>query len=164
MTRPRTAAEAGRYLRWWMAVTAVLAVVVWTAVLVAYVKDRELISGPTRPVIGQVVKEENGFLGIRNLLTVEYQVDGQSQRKTIPVKGRGIGGLRLSPYFYQAGAAVDLLVSRDDPGAVRTDDRWTPATYVWAAVGGTLLFTLALLVAVAAVTVRQHRRREADGG
>ena len=146
-----------------MAVTAVLAVVAWTAVLVAYVKDRELISGPTRPAIGQVVKENKGFLGIRNLLTVEYQVDGQSQRRTIPVKGDGIGGTRISPYFYQPGAAVDLLVSRDDPGAVRTDDRWTPAAYVWGAVGGTLLCTLALLVPVAAVTVRQHRRREAEG-
>lgn len=164
MGRPMTPAGASRYFRWSIGVMAVLAVAASAGALVTYLRDRELISGPTRAVNGQVVEEEKGFLGIRNLLTVEYEAGGQTQRKTIPVKGDGIRGPRVSPYFYKPGASVELLVSRDSADAVRTEDRWTPAVQIWAAAGGGLLFLITLMVPVAIVTTRQHRRSGPAGG
>jgi hypothetical protein len=35
---------------------------------------------------------------------------------------------------------------------------------IWATIGGGSLFLMALLIPVAMVTVRQYRRREAEGG
>lgn len=160
-----TPAGASNYLRWLIGVVAALAVAAWAGALVTYLQDRELIHGPTRALNGRVVGEEKGFLGIRNLLTVEYEAGGQTQRETIPVKGDGIGrGPRVSPYFYEPGASVELLVSRDRADAVRTDDRWTPAVQIWAAVGGGLLGLIALLVPVAIVTRRERRRIGPAGG
>jgi len=101
-----TPAGARRYFRWLFGVVAALAVAAWAGALVTYLQDRELISGPTRAVSGRVVEEEKGFLGIRNVLTVEYEAGGRTQRETIPVKGDGIGrGPRVSPYFYKPGAS-----------------------------------------------------------
>ena len=162
MARPKTTAELRRYFRRWFIVVFVATVLAWGGALVTYVKDRQLIGGATSPVVGQVVKEEKGFLGIRNILTVDYELAGRTYRRSIPTKGDGIGGPRVSPYFYKPGARVDLLVSRSQAGAVRTDLRWTPAAMMWATVGGFGICLLALLAFLRWLILRQ-RRKEDEG-
>ena len=115
---------------------------------VCYLNDRPLLDGPTRRVTGTVVSERKGFLGIRNLLTASYEVDGRTYEATIPVKGDGFRGPRIDPYFYGRGLDVLLLVRPGHPTEVRTASRWTPASYNWAAIAATLTATTLLLLVI----------------
>jgi hypothetical protein len=115
--------------------------------LVSYLQVRPLVHGPLIAVVGTVVDEDAGFLGVRNFVAVDYEVGGRTYSAEIPVKGNGFRGPRLDPYYYRAGVSVDLLAVASDPTVVRTKDRWVPAFYNWAAVAATA-GSFALLVAI----------------
>lgn len=150
--------------RWyaaWLLGVASLLLVSGVGTAVTYVQARPLLTGPTQPVQGTVIRERAGFLGVRNLVEVEYEAGGALRRAEIPVKGNGLapGGGRLDPYFYAPGQAVALLVDRSDPAAVRTATRWTPAVHNWLAVLGFASFLLVLLLVVRRVTLRANGGR-----
>lgn len=121
---------------------AVLAAVSGLGTLVTYVQAWDLLNGDTRPVVGTVVDERKGFLGIRNLVTVEYELGSERYQAEIPVKGDGFRGPRIRAYFYERGDRVELLVAEGDESKVRTKDRWIPAVYNWAVV---LVFSLVIV-------------------
>jgi hypothetical protein len=78
---------------------AMLAAVSGLGTLVTYVQAWDLLNGDTRSVVGTVVDERKGFLGIRNLVTVEYELGSEWYQAEIPVKGDGFRGRRISAYF-----------------------------------------------------------------
>ncbi len=152
-------ARARRWFRRWVLGFVILAVVASIGTAVTYVQARPLLTGPTHHLTGTVLEERKGFLGIRNIVTVAYEVDGTRRQAEIPVKGDGFGGFRVGPYFYKAGAAVELLVDRDNADCVRTKDRWVPAVYNWGVVTVFAVIMVPFLALIGRLIVRSIRKR-----
>lgn len=157
---PLGEAKARRWFRRWVLGFAILGAVASLGTAVTYVQARPLLTGGTRSVTGTVVDERKGFLGIRNIVTVTYEVEGERHQEEIPVKGDGFRGARIAPYFYKPGAPIDLLVEANDANSVRTKDRWVPAVYNWGVVTAFATLGVPFLWLLGRFVLRSLQKRE----
>lgn len=156
MGPPMNEDKARRWFRIWTLGFLILAVVSSIGTTVSYVRDAPLLNGQKRQMAGTVLRERKGFLGIRNIVTVAYDVGGVRHRADIPVKGDGFRGPRVGPYFYKVGAPVELLVDPHDVDRVRTKDRWVPAVNNWAVVAVIALVMLPGIALLRLLALRQY--------